>query len=380
MLYRCAPGRDRSTESRLDEIRDKIEAGRRLSFDDGVFLFQPSVSLHEVGQLAHFVCQRRHGHVVYYNLNTHLNPTNICTQRCKLCAFYRSKDDPDAYTMSLEDVLKRAADADRAGCTELHIVGGLPADKPFEWYLGLIEAIHTHYPRLHLKAWTAVEIAWFAQISGQSAEAVLHRLVEAGLGSLPGGGAEIFHPEVRQKISPRKADGETWLDIHRTAHRLGLKSNATMLFGHVEEAHHRVDHLLRLRALQDETGGFQTFIALPFHPAKTAFRDVTRPSAFDCLRTIAVSRLLLDNFDHIKAYWVALGIGLAQTALDYGANDLDGTVRYENIYHDAGAESPDALTVEELCGLIREAGREPVERDSLYRRVRRVGRQWDVEE
>jgi len=190
----------------------------------------------------------------------------------------------------------------------------------------------------------------------------------------------LSYPEVRQKISPRKADGETWLDIHRTAHRLGLKSNATMLFGHVEEVQHRVDHLLRLRALQDETGGFQTFIALPFHPARTAFRHLPRPSAFDCLRTIAVSRLLLDNFDHIKAYWVALGLGLAQAALDYGADDLDGTVRYENIYHDAGADSPDAVTVDELCGLIREAGREPVERDSLYRRVRRLGRQWEVEE
>jgi len=367
-------------EARLDEIRNKIEAGQRLSFDDGVFLFQPSVSIHAVGQLANLVCQRRHARVVYYNLNTHLNPTNICVHRCRLCAFYRTEKDADAYTMSREDVLKRAEDADRAGCTELHIVGGLPPDKPFEWYVGILEAIHRHYPRLHLKAWTAIEISWFTQISGLPVREVLLRLIDAGLGSLPGGGAEIFHPEVRTKISPHKPDGETWLNVHRVAHSLGLRSNATMLFGHVEEVHHRVDHLLRLRAIQDETGGFQAFIALPFHPKRTAFRDLPRPSAFDCLRTIAVSRLLLDNFDHIKAYWVALGIGLAQTALEYGANDLDGTVRYENIYHNAGADSPDVLTVDELCGLIRETGREPIERDSLYRRVRRVGCDWKVDD
>ncbi|MGQ9505096.1 MAG: aminofutalosine synthase MqnE [Thermogutta sp.] len=378
MLLRYTACADRSIESRLDEIQNKIEAGRRLSFEEGVFLFQPDVSLHAVGQLASAACRRRHGDVVYYNLNTHINPTNICVHRCKLCAFYRSPGEPDAYIMSLEDILKRAAEAERAGCTELHIVGGLPPDKPFDWYRGLIEAIHRHHPRLHLKAWTAVEIAWFVQVSGLAVEDVLLRLIEAGLGSLPGGGAEIFHPDIRQRISPRKADGDTWLNIHRTAHRLGLKSNATMLIGHVEEIQHRVDHLLRLRSLQDETGGFQAFIPLPFHPARTAFRHLPGPSAFDCLRTIAVSRLLLDNFDHVKAYWVALGIGLAQAALDYGANDLDGTVRYENIYHDAGADCPEALGVEELCGLIREAGREPIERDSLYRRVRRVGLRWEV--
>ncbi len=380
MLDQHIPQAERTVESRLDEIRNKIEAGRRLSFDDGVFLFQPSVSLHVVGQLADLVCRHRHSRNVYYNLNTHLNPTNICAHRCKLCAFFRSEGDPDAYMMSKEEILKRAEDAAQVGCTELHIVGGLPPSVPFDWYLGIIEAIHARYPRLHLKAWTAVEIAWFSRISGLSVKEVLLRLIDAGLGSLPGGGAEIFHPAVRKQISSHKADGQTWLEVHRTAHNLGLKSNATMLFGHVETSHHRVDHLLQLRALQDETGGFQAFIALPFHPQRTAFSHLPKPSAFDCLRTIAVARLLLDNFDHIKAYWVALGIGVAQTALEYGANDLDGTVRYENIYHDAGADSPDVLTVEELCALIRETGREPVERDSLYRRVRRLGREWELDD
>lgn len=362
-----------------DAIREKIETGQRLSLDDGVFLFRPEVSLHTVGQLADLVCRKRHGGVVYYNLNTHLNPTNICVFRCKLCAFYRTGREADAYCLSEEQILRRAEDASRAGCTELHIVGGLPPDKPFQWYVDILRIVHTHFPKLHLKAWTAVEIAWFVRLTGLSIEAVLERLIDAGLGSLPGGGAEIFHPEVRQKITGNKADAALWLKVHETAHRMGLKSNATMLFGHLEEPHHRVDHMLRLRALQDQTGGFQAFIPLPFHPKGTVFEHLSKPSAMDCLRTLAVSRLILDNFDHIKAYWIALGVGVAQAALGYGSNDLDGTVRYETIYHDAGADSPEALSVAELCGLIREAGREPVERDSVYRRVRRAGLEWSVE-
>ena len=370
-----------SIRKQLEDIQNKISAGERLSFEDAVFLFQPEVSLHEVGRLAEEVCLRRHGRNVFYNLNMHLNPTNVCVYRCKLCAFYRTGKESDAYYMTPDQILKRAEEADRSGCTEIHIVGGLPGGKPFEWYVEILRLIHSHFPRLHLKAWTAVEIAWFCRISGLSVEKVLERLLEAGLGSLPGGGAEIFHPEVRQKISAGKADGETWLNVHRVAHRMGLKTNATMLFGHIESPEHRVDHMLRLRELQDETGGFQVFIPLPFHPQGTALHHLPKPSAFDCLRTLAVARLFLDNFPHIKAYWIALGVGLAQTALAYGANDLDGTVRYETIYHDAGAESPEALSVEELCGLIREAGREPVERDSLYRRVRRVSpTEWEIVE
>lgn len=370
----------RDVHYRLDRIRDKVLSGERLSFEDGVFLFDPAVSLHWIGELAEEVCLKRHGKTVFYNLNMHLNPTNICVYRCKLCAFYRVGQENDAYTLDEEQILARVAQADRSGCTEIHIVGGLPADKRFEWYEGILKLIHTHFPRIHLKAWTAVEIAWFSRISGLSVEQILGRLIEAGLGSLPGGGAEIFHPEIRRAISAGKADANQWLQIHRTAHRLGLKSNATMLFGHIEKPEHRVDHLLRLRELQDETGGFQAFVPLPFHPHGTALSHLPKPSAFDCLRTLAISRLVLDNFPHIKAYWIALGVGLAQTALAYGANDLDGTVRYESIYHDAGADSPQELTVEELCDLIREAGREPAERDSLYRPVKRMSvTEWTVE-
>lgn len=366
-------------ERKWDEIVDKVVAGKRLSVEDGIFLFSPGVSLHRLGRLAEEMCIQRHGQKVFYNLNMHLNPTNVCVFRCKLCAFYRTGKEADAYFMSFDQILKRAEEAERSGCTEIHIVGGLPADKPFEWYEEILRLIHRSFPRLHLKAWTAVEVAWFSRISGLSVEKVLERLVNAGLGSLPGGGAEIFHPEVRRKISAGKADADEWLHVHRVAHRMGLKSNATMLFGHIETAVHRVDHLARLRDLQDDTGGFQAFIPLPFHPHGTALQELAKPSVFDCLRTLAASRLFLDNFPHIKAYWIALGVGLAQTALGYGANDLDGTVRYESIYHDAGAESPEALTVDELCHLIREAGREPVERDSLYRRVRRRSpSEWEV--
>ncbi len=237
--------------------------------------------------------------------------------------------------------------------------------------MGLIRRLHEAFPRLHLKAWTAVEIDFFSRISGRSIRDVLQELIAAGLGSLPGGGAEIFDPEVRRKICPRKADADRWLEVHRTAHRLGLRTNATMLYGHVETARQRIDHLLRLRDLQDETGGFQAFVPLKFHPSNTAMSGVRPASALDDLRMMAVSRLMLDNFEHIKAYWISLGVGTAQTALAYGADDLDGTVRYERIHHDAGADAPEALSVARLRELIAEAGREPIERDSLYRRVQR---------
>jgi aminodeoxyfutalosine synthase len=238
------------------------------------------------------------------------------------------------------------------------------------------------YPTLHLKAWTPVEIAWFAQSTGRTNREVLEDLIRVGLGSMPGGGAEIFDPEIRRQLAPRKADAETWLAVHREAHELGLRTNATMLYGHIETVRHRVDHLLRLRELQDETGGFQVFIPLAFHPEGTQLADrVPRPpTALDDLRTVAVSRLVLDNFDHIKAYWISLGVPTAQIALCYGADDLDGTVRHEKIHHDAGSKAPEILAVEDLEALIREAGFEPVERDTLYRRVRRNGAEWKIEE
>ncbi len=357
--------------SALDAICDKIDARQRLSAADGAYLFSPEVDLHELGRLADGVCRRKNGNAACYNLNAHLNPTNVCIYRCPLCAYSCDEGDPRSYAMTDEEIMRRGQEAEAAGCTELHIVGGAHPRKGFDWYLGMIRSLHTAFPRLHLKAWSAVEIDHFAHLTHQPVREVLEMLMEAGLGSMPGGGAEIFDPQVRAQVCPRKADAQTWLNIHRTAHQHGLRTNASMLFGHVESAEQRIDHLLQLRRLQDETGGFQAFIPLAFHPEHTALPHLRRPSPLLALRTVAISRLMLDNFDHIKAYWISLGVGVAQTALAYGADDLDGTVRYERIHHDAGATSPEALSVDQLRALIAETGREPVERDSLYGRVGR---------
>jgi aminodeoxyfutalosine synthase len=283
--------------------------------------------------------------------------------------------------MSDEQILQRGQEAVDHGCTEMHIVGGLHHQKDCPWYVHLIQILHQSYPRLHLKAWTGVEINWFEFLAKKPVRAILEDMIEAGLGSMPGGGAEIFHPEVRDKICEHKADAAKWLDIHRTAHQLGLKTNCTMLYGHLERDYHRLDHLIRLRELQDETGGFQTFIPLAFHPENTQLSHLPKPSGLMDLRMMSLSRLMLDNIPHIKAYWIMLGIGTAQTALAYGADDLDGTVRHELIYHDAGATTPQELGVEQIRQLIVEAGREPVERDTLYRPVIRdaaVPRNWEI--
>jgi aminodeoxyfutalosine synthase len=374
----------------LQEIRQKVEAGKRLSASEGEYLFSPDVDLHAVGELADLVRRRKNSDVAYYNLNLHINPTNVCIYRCALCAYSRDPDDSRAYTMGQAEIFARAQEAADAGCTELHIVGGAHPQKPFDWYLGIIHDLHAAFPRLHLKAWTAVEIDHFAQITKRPAKSILEDLVAAGLGSMPGGGAEIFDSAVRAEICPRKADARRWLEIHHTAHELGLRTNASMLYGHIESIPHRIDHLKQLRDLQDATGGFQAFVPLKFHPENTPLsqRGADIPvcqqqvSALDDLRMVAVSRLMLDNFDHIKAYWISLGVGTAQTALAYGADDLDGTVRHEQIHHDAGATSPESLTIEQLRALISEAGRDPIERDSLYRRVRRNAEsgEWSVNE
>jgi len=364
---------------KLDQIRKKVEAGERISTADGEFLFSDEVDLHAVGQLADLVRRRKNGDVVYYNVNAHLNPTNICIYRCALCAYSRDPDDPQAYVLSDEEILARGREASDGGCTEMHIVGGIHPDKKFDWYLGMVRQLHEAFPRLHLKAWSATEIAWFSQLTKRSVRAILGDLVRAGLGSVPGGGAEIFDPQVRNEICPRKADARTWLGVHRAAHEIGLRSNATMLYGHLENADHRIDHLIQLRQLQDVTGGFQTFIPLSFHPQNTRLAHLSKPTAELDLRTMAVSRLMLDNFDHVKAYWISLGLGTAQAALGYGADDLDGTVGHELIHHDAGAQSPESLTIDELRAMIAETGRQPVERDTLYRHVRRDGVKWEVE-
>jgi aminodeoxyfutalosine synthase len=364
---------------RFDDISKKVQDGERLTAVDGEFLYRDDVDLHAVGELADLVRRRKNGDVVYYNLNLHVSTTNVCIYQCSLCAYSRESDDPTAYVMSGDQILAAGREADENGCTELHIVGGLHPDKGYDWYRGILDSLHGAYPRLHLKAWTATEIDRFSQLTRRPARAVLEDLMRVGLGSLPGGGAEIFDPQVRSEICPRKVDGRTWLAIHRAAHQLGLRSNATMLYGHIENVEHRIDHLIALRQLQDSTGGFLAFVPLPFLPKNTRFSHFEKPSPLVDLRTMAISRLMLDNVDHIKAYWVSLGVGTAQTALAYGADDIDGTVRHELIYHEAGAESPQMLTVDAIRQLIAEAGREPVERDTLYRRVKRNGVKWEVE-
>lgn len=373
----------RNGNSSLESIREKVELGERLSFDDGMLLYDPETPLQEVGQLANQVRERKNGNVAYYNINTHLNPTNVCVYRCNFCAFRADLREERGYLMSDEQILNRGQEAIENGCTEMHIVGGLHHQMKYEWYVHIIDILHREYPRLHLKAWTGVEINWFEFLTKKSVREILEDLLEAGLGSMPGGGAEIFHPEVRDQLCEHKADAGKWLDIHRVAHQLGLRTNATMLYGHIEKDYHRVDHLIRLRELQDETSGFQTFIPLAFHPENTGLSEIRKPSALMDLRTVAVSRLMLDNFPHIKAYWIMLGIGTAQTALAYGADDLDGTVRHELIYHDAGATTPEILSVDDIRRLIVEAGREPVERDTLYRHVQRDSEdltQWEIGE
>ncbi|MBI3410316.1 MAG: aminofutalosine synthase MqnE [Planctomycetes bacterium] len=363
------------SSSAICEIRPKLNAGERLSFDDGLFLYDHA-DLFTLGELANLVRERKNGNFTYYNVNTHLNPTNVCIYRCIFCAFRADLKSPKGYVMSDEQILERAGEAERRGATEMHIVGGLHHQLPYDWYLNVVRIIHDAFPRLHLKAYTAVEWHWFSELTSRPTRDILAEFKDAGLGSLPGGGAEIFHPEVRDKICEHKADADAWIRIHREAHELGLRSNATMLYGHIENSAHRIDHLIRLRELQDQTGGFQTFIPLAFHPDNTKLDHIKKASVLMDLRTMAVSRLMLDNFPHIKAYWIMLGIKTAQLALSFGADDIDGTVVHEKIYHDAGSDSPEELTVAELRHLIEETGRVPVERDTLYHEVEREEHAW----
>src|SRR5207302_2427616 len=364
-----------TTDFHLSAVRDKVKAGERLSFEDGVFLYDHA-DVFTLGELANSVRERKNGNFTHYNVNEHLNPTNVCVYRCTFCAFRADLKSPRGYVMSDEQILERAAEAERRGATEMHIVGGLHHQLPYDWYLNVVRIIHQAHPRLHLKAYTAVEWDWFSRLTGRPTRDILAEFKDAGLGSLPGGGAEIFHPDVRDKICEHKADADAWIRIHREAHQLGLRSNATMLYGHIEESRHRIDHLIRLRELQDETGGFQTFIPLAFHPDNTGLSHIQKASGLMDLKTMAISRLMLDNFPHVKAYWVMLGIKTAQLALSFGADDIDGTVVHERIYHDAGADSPQELTVVELRRLIEEAGRVPVERDTLYHEVVRDEKEW----
>jgi len=350
----------------IADIAAKMDARERLSFEDGVRLFE-CPDLLAVGHLANRERERRHGKLTYYNFNIRLEATNVCVASCLFCSFARlTPESPAAYTLSLEQVLDKLRQRAHQPLTEVHVVNGLHPDLPFDYYTDMLRGLKAVRPGIHLKCFTAVEIAFFADIYGMSDREVLQRLKEAGLDSLPGGGAEIFAPRVRKKISHDKADADRYLSIHKTAHEMGMRTNVTMLYGHIETYGERVDHMLRARALQDETGGFQAFIPLAFHPDNNQMRKLPPPTAIDTLRVHAVSRLMLDNIPHIKAFWIATGVEVAQQALWFGADDLDGTVQEEKIYHMAGARTPEIMSTASIRRLIRAAGREPVERDTLY--------------
>jgi aminodeoxyfutalosine synthase len=357
-------------DARLLPVLEKVQRQERLGYEDGLLLYR-SHDLLAIGYMANLVRERMHGNVTYFNVNRHINPTDVCVASCKLCAFGKKAKDPAAYTMSLEDVWARAAQGAAEGVTELHIVGGLHPELTVDWYCDMLRGLKQRFPQIHLKAFTMVEVAYLARRFRIPLEEVLRRLREAGLDSMPGGGAEIFSGRVRRIICDHKIDGDEWLEVARLAHRMGIRSNCTMLYGHIETEEDRVDHLLRLRALQDETGGFVTFIPLAFHPDNTPLHHLPQTTGFQDLKNIAVARLLLDNIPHIKAYWVMMTPKIAQIAQRFGADDIDGTVIEERIYHDAGATTSQGLRRSELLRLIRAAGREPVERDTEYRRVER---------
>jgi aminodeoxyfutalosine synthase len=356
--------------SALSVIREKVRAGERLSEADALALFREP-DLLAVGQLANEVREKRHGDRTFFNRNMRIEVTNVCYASCLFCSFAKLEEGkPGAHTMTLEEAWRELEVRMDDPPGEIHVVNGLHPGLPFSYYEELLRGFKRIKPDIHLKCFTGVEIHFFAVHYKMTVREVLERLRDAGLDSLPGGGAEIFHPEVRSRISDDKATGDEWLEVHRVAHAMGMRSNATMLFGHIETFEHRVHHLLALRALQDETRGFQAFIPLAFHPDGNGMKNLPAPTAIDDLRTLAVSRLVLDNFDHIKAYWVSSGPDVAQIALRFGADDIDGTIVHETIYHAAGSNVPQGLKYEELVRLIREAGRVPVERDTLYNVVR----------
>jgi aminodeoxyfutalosine synthase len=350
----------------LGDIAGKLDAGERLTFDDGVRVFSCR-DLLALGWLANREREKRHGARTYYNFNIRLEATNVCVASCLFCSFARLRPgDPGSYTMSLEQAWDKLRDRAHQPLTEIHVVNGLHPDLPFDYYLEMLRGFKRIRPGIHLKCFTAVEIAFFADLYKMSDEQVLRELQSAGLDSLPGGGAEIFAERVRRKICHDKCGADRYLEIHRIAHALGMRTNVTMLYGHIETNEERVDHMLRTRALQDETGGIQAFIPLAFHPDNNQMRKLPAPSATETLRVHAVSRLMLDNIPHVKAFWIATGVDVAQVSLWFGVDDLDGTVQEEKIYHMAGARTPEAMTTTAIRRLIRAAGRDPVERDTLY--------------
>jgi aminodeoxyfutalosine synthase len=368
----------------LKTIKRKILSGRRLTPEDGLALFE-SEDIFTIGRLANYVAEQKNSNNVYFVKNHHINPTNICVNRCKFCAFSKSKGDKEAYELTIKQIIKKLksqAGARHGGVnarrstldgsrpfSEVHIVGGLHPDWSFDFYVEMLQTIKNALPSLHIKAFTAVEIDYFSKVSGLSLMNTLKSLKDAGLESMPGGGAEIFNTRVRNKICPEKISGSRWLNVMETAHKAGIRTNATMLYGHLENHKHRIEHMIKLRDLQDRTDGFQAFIPLAFHPMNTTIEGATYTSGIDDLKTIAISRLMLDNFPHIKAYWVMLGEKIAQLALKFGADDLDGTIIEEKITRSAGRRSANAMTRDELVNLIEKTGKVPVERDSFYNPV-----------
>jgi len=365
--------RPESFPQALRGIAAKVRDGVRLDEADALLCFETPHVLH-LGRLADARRRQMHGDVTYYNVNRHINPTNVCvyTYNCKFCSFAAMKGEEHAWEMSHDDVYRRAAEQGGDAVTEFHIVGGLHPDLDMDWYEQMLSGLKERFPRAHLKAFTAIEIGWFAKRHKISIEEVLRRFRDAGLGSLPGGGAEIFHADVRAEICDGKLDAEEWLEVHRVAHRMGIATNCTMLYGHVEKPIHKADHLMRLRDLEDEAPGFNAFIPLAYHPENNYMGLEYHTTGTEDLRHVAAARLVLDNIPHIKAYWVMVTPKLAQVALRFGADDLDGTVVEERIYHMAGADTVQQLSRDELERVVREAGFTPVERDTLYNPIERT--------
>lgn len=361
------------SDVQLKPIHEKVSAGERLSLDDGVALYE-SHDLLGVGYMANIVRERINGNAAYFIRNQHINHTNICVNGCRFCAFSRAKGEEGGYAMSLETVFRKVRERLDSFISEIHLVGGLNPDLPYQYYVDLLRGIRDIRPDAHIQAFTAVEIEFIARVGGKSVEEALVELKEAGLGSLPGGGAEVFSPRIRGDLCPNKLSPEGWLQVCKTAHHLGIRTNATMLYGHVETPEERVRHLMALRELQDETGGFLAFIPLAFHPKNTGLSHLSGPTGYDDLKNVALARLMLDNFPHIKSFWIMVSPKIAQVSLHFGADDIDGTVVEERITHSAGAETSQSLSREELLEMILEAGREPVERDTLYNVVSEVVR------
>jgi len=353
----------------LRDLYDKVAAGERISDADALRLFG-SKDLNAVGAIADFVNQRKNGRRATYIINRYINYSNYCILSCQFCSFARKKRDKDGFELSVDEIVRKAREALALGITELHIVGGLHPSLPFAYYTEMLRALRALDGRLRLKCFTAIEILHLAWLAKKSVGETLTELRDAGLNSLTGGGAEIFRKEVRSAIAKGKESAEEYLDVHRTWHRMGGRSTCTMLYGHVETLADRVDHLRQLRALQDETRGFVGFVPLPYQPENNDIPVKTPPTGFDALRTIAVSRIYLDNFDHITAYWVGMGLKLAQVALNYGADDLHGTIIEEHIFHMAGAKSPQSQTEAEMVKAIRETGRTPAQRDTFYEPIK----------